>query len=87
MPDFHWICDGPAGSIIQIGPLAACPSSRHLVKSDPTAGGSDDMAADTHSDNDMKAHVGSYGRFIFMMKWGTALSLLVGLIVILIIRN
>ena len=45
------------------------------------------MAADTHSDNDMKAHVGSYGRFIFMMKWGTVLSLLVGLIVILIIRN
>jgi hypothetical protein len=45
------------------------------------------MAADTDANNDMKAHEGSYGRFIFMMKWGTALALVVGFIVILIIHK
>ena len=43
------------------------------------------MAAD--ADNDMKAHVGSYGRFTFMMKWGTILAALTGFIVVLIIRH
>jgi hypothetical protein len=36
---------------------------------------------------DMKAHLGSYKRFIFMMKWGAAISVLVGFSVILIIYN
>jgi hypothetical protein len=45
------------------------------------------MAADTDANNDLKAHQGSYGRFTFMMKWGTVLALSVGLLVILIIRN
>ena len=45
------------------------------------------MAADAKPDNDMKAHLGSYGRFTFMMKWGTVLALLTGFIVVLIIRH
>jgi len=36
---------------------------------------------------DMKAHVTSYARFISMMKWGTVLALITGLVVILIISN
>ena len=36
---------------------------------------------------DLKAHERSYGRFIFMMKWGTILSLITGFIVILIIAK
>jgi len=36
---------------------------------------------------DFRAHEGSYHRFLFMMKWGTILSLLTGLMVILIIAN
>jgi hypothetical protein len=43
------------------------------------------MAADANADGDIKAHLGSYARFIFMMKWGTAASLIVAAIVILII--
>lgn len=45
------------------------------------------MAADTDANSDLPAHQNSYGRFTFMMKWGTLLALTVGLIVILIIRN
>lgn len=44
------------------------------------------MAADGEA-KDLKAHEKSYARFIFMMKWGTLLSLLTGAIVILIIGN
>lgn len=36
---------------------------------------------------EMRAHEGSYHRFLFMMKWGTILSLITGAIVILIIAN
>jgi hypothetical protein len=36
---------------------------------------------------DMKAHLGSYERFISMMKWGAVISVLVGFSVILIIYN
>jgi hypothetical protein len=36
---------------------------------------------------DLKAHEKSYARFTTMMKWGTAVSLLVGALVILIIYN
>lgn len=35
---------------------------------------------------ELKAHEQSYDRFIFMMKWGTVLSLITGFIVILIIQ-
>jgi|GEM_PF-2487304 len=44
------------------------------------------MAADGDA-KDMKAHAASYARFISMMKWGTALSLLTGAIVVLIIAK
>ena len=36
---------------------------------------------------EFRAHESSYARFTFMMKWGTILSLITGLIVILIIAN
>lgn len=36
---------------------------------------------------EMRAHEKSYGRFVAMMKWGTGLSLITGLIVILIIAQ
>ena len=45
------------------------------------------MATDGDAAKDMKAHEKSYARFIFMMKWGTAVSLLTGALVILIIYN
>ena len=44
------------------------------------------MAAEGEA-KDLKAHERSYGRFIFMMKWGTILSLITGFIVIFIISN
>ncbi|MEA3013417.1 MAG: hypothetical protein QOD42_1962 [Sphingomonadales bacterium] len=44
------------------------------------------MAADGEA-KEMRAHESSYARFTFMMKWGTILSLIVGLLVILIISN
>lgn len=36
---------------------------------------------------EMRAHEKSYARFVAMMKWGTALSLITGLLVILIISS
>ena len=36
---------------------------------------------------ELRAHERSYGRFIFMMKWGTLVSLVTALIVILLIYN
>ena len=44
------------------------------------------MAAD-EATKEIRAHQGSYTRFIFMMKWGTILSLLLGFIVNLIIAK
>ena len=44
------------------------------------------MAAD-EATKEIRAHVNSYTRFLFMMKWGTILSLITGFIVILIISN
>ena len=44
------------------------------------------MATD-EATKEMRAHEGSYARFLFMMKWGTILSLLLGFIVILIIAK
>ena len=45
------------------------------------------MAVDGEATKEMRAHESSYGRFTFMMKWGTIVSLVVGFIVILIISN
>ena len=36
---------------------------------------------------DLKAHVTSYARFISMMRWATAVALITGFLVILIISN
>ncbi len=44
------------------------------------------MATD-EATREIRAHQSSYARFLFMMKWGTVLSLLTGFIVILIISN
>ena len=44
------------------------------------------MASDDTA-KEIRAHEGSYHRFTFMMKWGTILSLITGLIVILIIAK
>jgi hypothetical protein len=44
------------------------------------------MASDDAA-KEIRAHEGSYQRFTFMMKWGTILSLITGLIVILIIAK
>jgi hypothetical protein len=44
------------------------------------------MATDDAT-KEIRAHEGSYQRFLFMMKWGTILSLLTGLMVILIIAK
>ena len=43
------------------------------------------MAADLDHQKNMKAHEGTYGLFIGMMKWGTLISAIVTLIVILLI--
>ena len=44
------------------------------------------MATD-EATKEIRAHQGSYNRFLFMMKWGTILSLITGFIVILIIAK
>jgi hypothetical protein len=44
------------------------------------------MASDDTA-KEIRAHEGSYHRFLFMMKWGTILSLITGFIVILIIAK
>jgi len=36
---------------------------------------------------DLKAHERSYDRFLFMMKWGTILSVITAFLVIFIISN
>ena len=46
------------------------------------------MAADkTTNAMDYPAHERSYDRFLFMLKWGTIASAIVGLAVVLIIAN
>jgi len=45
------------------------------------------MAADGDANNDMKAHLGTYTGFIGLMKWGTIISAIVAVIVILVIRT
>ena len=45
------------------------------------------MAADREIQNEFKPHVRSYERFIWMMKWGTIISFIVGMIVVLIISS
>ena len=45
------------------------------------------MAAEGSKQDDMPAHAKSYALFSGMMKWGTILSAITGLIVIIIISN
>ena len=45
------------------------------------------MAAEGDANNDFKAHQGTYTSFIGLMKWGTIVSAIVAVIVILVIRN
>ena len=45
------------------------------------------MAADREIQNEIKPHVKSYDQFIWMMKWGTIISFIVGAIVVLIISS
>ncbi|HTU12013.1 MAG TPA: aa3-type cytochrome c oxidase subunit IV [Allosphingosinicella sp.] len=44
------------------------------------------MASDEAA-KEIRAHETSYHRFLFMMKWGTILSVITGFIVILIIAK
>ncbi len=39
------------------------------------------------SDNDMPAHEDTYGRVMFMLKWGTVACAIVAAIVVLIISS
>lgn len=45
------------------------------------------MAAEIDRTKDMKAHEGTYGLFIGMMKWGTISAAIVTLIVVLLIAS
>lgn len=45
------------------------------------------MAADFDHSKEMKAHEGSYGLFLWMMKWGTVISAIVTLLVVLLIAS
>jgi hypothetical protein len=45
------------------------------------------MAADREIQNEIKPHVKSYEKFIWMMKWGTILSFITGAIVVMIISS
>ncbi|MEO7827331.1 MAG: aa3-type cytochrome c oxidase subunit IV [Allosphingosinicella sp.] len=45
------------------------------------------MAAEGEIEKEAIVHRKGYESFLFMMKWGAVISLVVGLIVILLIRN
>jgi hypothetical protein len=45
------------------------------------------MAAESEIQNEIKPHVKSYERFIWMMKWGTILSFITGMFVVIIISS
>ena len=45
------------------------------------------MAAESEIQNEIKPHVKSYERFIWMMKWGTILSFILTAIVVILISN
>jgi hypothetical protein len=43
------------------------------------------MAAEFDNSRQMKAHEGTYGLFLGMMKWGTIVAAIITLIVVLLI--
>ena len=45
------------------------------------------MAADIDHRKEIKAHEGTYGLFIGMMKWGTVVAAIITLIVVLLISG
>ncbi len=45
------------------------------------------MAAEGEAKTDLQAHVKSYDRFSAMMKWGTILSFILAMIVVIIIAT
>ncbi len=45
------------------------------------------MAAEGDTRDEVRAHVKSYADFAWMMKWGTILSFILAMIVVLIISN
>jgi hypothetical protein len=45
------------------------------------------MAANGEAPQDMTAHVATYSGFITLLKWGTAASALVGVVVIFLIAS
>ncbi len=45
------------------------------------------MATDREVQADIEAHVKSYSSFAWMMKWGTIISFIVAMIVVIIISS
>ncbi|HEX8443318.1 MAG TPA: aa3-type cytochrome c oxidase subunit IV [Allosphingosinicella sp.] len=45
------------------------------------------MAVEGEANTDIQAHVKSYDRFSAMMKWGTIISFIVAMIVVIIISS
>jgi hypothetical protein len=45
------------------------------------------MAVEGEAKTDLQAHVKSYGRFAAMMKWGTILSFILAMLVVIIIAT
>lgn len=45
------------------------------------------MATDREVQTDVQAHVKSYDRFAWMMKWGTIISFIVTAIVVILISS
>ncbi len=45
------------------------------------------MAANGETQDDIKAHVKSYAHFSWMMKWGTIISAIVAIFVVIIISS
>jgi hypothetical protein len=45
------------------------------------------MAAEGEIQEDIKAHVKSYSNFAWMMKWGTIVSAITAIIVVIIISS
>jgi hypothetical protein len=45
------------------------------------------MAVEGETQDDIKAHVKSYSNFAWMMKWGTIVSAIVAIIVVIIISS
>lgn len=45
------------------------------------------MAVEGETQDDIKAHVKSYSNFAWMMKWGTIVSAIVAIIVVVMISS